>query len=357
MIYTDEMLDSMRRQGDPVADAVIEKLYQEQNKSIFGLISKLPTGNTAPLPASLPSYVQDFFEQTAQLPEWYDAKKAAKSAAFFSRYAQDILSMLGFISLPYCYAAADGAQVLYFSERIKNNTTKRLTETAHYVFYTFQKDAFQPGGNGIRSAQLVRLTHAAVRHHLRHHPNWNFDWGLPINQEDMAGTNLAFSLITLRGLRKINIIPSPDEADAFIHACSVSAHILGVSPELVPANAKEAYLLDQRIASRHHKPSEAGKELTQALLRSMHENITDKRIKAIIPTYMRYLLGDNIADMLAIPAAGLEKNLITPFTAINAFKSATGWQGSNEDFKHMFIKMLEKENGSTPFKIFFNQTT
>lgn len=354
MKYTDELLDKMRQQADPMADAVIERLHQEQDKSAFAFVSSIPLHNAAPLPENFPHYLKAFFEQTAMLPDWYDRRKVSKAAAFFSQHAQDILSMLGFMSLPYCYAAADGAQVLYFSERMKNNTLKRLTETAHYVFYTLQKDAFEPSGHGIRSAQLVRLTHAAVRYYLRRQKQWNPAWGQPINQEDMAGTNLAFSLVTMRGLRKLNVVPTPEEAEAFIHACNVSAFILGTAPELIPATTKEAYLLDQKIASRHHRPSEAGRELTRILIESMKESITDTRFIPIIPAYMRHVLGDAIADILDIPQAGLEKNLIPPLMAFNAFKSATGLQGSNEEFKQMFLRMLEKENGNTPFKVFFD---
>lgn len=352
--FTNSLLDAMRQQTDPVADQVVARLYEEKNTKAIASLRDLTIANKAPLPGDLPDYVITFFEETAALPSWYSVKQVRKAAVFFEKYAQEFLSMLGFMSLPYCYAASDGAQVLYLSERIRNNTTKRLIETAHYVYYTMQSDAFEPTGSGIRSAQLVRLTHAVGRYHVARSGKWNDAWGKPINQEDMAGTNLAFSLVSLRGLRKINVIPSQEEIEAIIHTCNVSAYILGTDPLLIPSNAQEAYLLDKKIYTRNHKASEAGKELTKALLHSFNETIPDARIRSLAPAYMRYLLGDDIANMLDLPASGLEQIFIGAYGTFNGLKSMMGFESDTEAFRNMFVRELEKENGKTPFKIFFH---
>ena len=54
--------------------------------------------------------------------------------AFFKKHAQQIGLTLGFFSLPYSYLGANGAQVLWLTERIKNDTTRRLQETGEWVF-------------------------------------------------------------------------------------------------------------------------------------------------------------------------------------------------------------------------------
>jgi hypothetical protein len=355
-VYTDSLLDAMRQQADPVADSVITRLYQEGDRSLFAMLGAMPPANGAPLPDTLPPYLTEFFDATAHLPEWYDKRKVSKAAAFFKRNMPDLLSMLGFISLPYCYAAADGAQVLYLTERIRNNTVKRLSETAQYVYYVMQKDAFEPEGYGIRSAQLVRLTHAVARYHTLRSGKWNHAWGVPVNQEDMAGTNLAFSLISLRGLRKINIIPTPDEAEAFIHSCNVAAFFLGLDPALIPGNAQEAYQLDRKIASRHFKPSEAGRELTKALLNSFEETIPDERLRNLIPGYIRYLIGNEVADIIGLPPKEVNPLLLSPLIAVNSLRTLTGAGGSPDQFTDMFLTNLRRENGTTPFKVFFDKS-
>ncbi len=357
LLYTDSLLNTMRQQADPVADTVVEQLYKDGDRSLFAMLGSMPPANGAPLPNNLPPYLADFFEKTRHLPSWYNKRKVTKAAAFFKKHMPEVLSMLSFISLPYCYAAADGAQVLYLTERIRNNTVKRLSETAQYVYYVMQKDAFEAQGYGIRSAQLVRLTHAVARYHTLKSGRWNSDWGIPVNQEDIAGTNLAFSLISLRGLRKINIIPTPDETEAFIHSCNVSAYLLGLAPQLIPANAQEAYQLDRKIAARHFKPSEAGKALTRALLDSFEETIPDERLRKLIPGYIRYLAGNEVADIIGLPPKEVNPLLLSPLLAVNSLRSLTGFTGSNEQFTGMFLTNLRRENGKAPFKIFFDKTT
>ena len=116
------------------------------------------------------------------------------------------MNLLGLLSLPYCYAAADGARVLDLSERIKNKPEHRLNETADFVWDVMAPNAFKPDGKGFTSILKVRLLHAAIRFYTGKSSKWNAaDWGLPVNQEDMAGTNLSFSLLVVRGLRKFGL--------------------------------------------------------------------------------------------------------------------------------------------------------
>ncbi len=110
--------------------------------------------------------------------------------------------LLGTYSLPYCYAGANGAQVLWISERIKNNTFQRLEETGAFVFGIMQESDWHNGSNFQRIAK-IRLLHAAVRWFTLHSGRWNDAWGYPICQEDMAATNLSFSYIAIQGLPKI----------------------------------------------------------------------------------------------------------------------------------------------------------
>ncbi|NJO02593.1 MAG: DUF2236 domain-containing protein [Bacteroidia bacterium] len=117
---------------------------------------------------------------------------------FFQKYAPHLLAMLGYLSLPYCYAAANGAQVLQLSQRIRQDTKKRLLETSQFVLDVMEPGAFGPEGLGLVSALKVRLIHAAIRFHVLRSPKWDMAWGLPVNQEDMGGTNGAFSWISVR---------------------------------------------------------------------------------------------------------------------------------------------------------------
>jgi hypothetical protein len=303
-------LNQMRQTGDPLADEAIASLFRSKYKEQFRDILKKDWKNSDKLPAKIPKKLKTFFDQSSELPTWADSKIMLQGSKLFEQYSGDIMGLLGSLSLPYCYAAADGARVLQLSERIRKDTQKRLAETGQFVLDVLSKDAFLPEGKGIRSIQKVRLIHAAIRYHIKKSDRWEMEWGLPINQEDMAGTNLAFSFIILRGLRKTGRVINPNDAYAYQHLWNVIGYMLGQKNELIPQDLKEAYQLTTTIEQRHFKASEAGKSLTKSLLDSYAEQIPVKLPDGYLNAYMRYVLGDEVADMLDLPPSNWTDNLV-----------------------------------------------
>lgn len=209
------------------------------------------------------------------------------------------MSMLGTLALPYCYAGADGAQVLFLSKRIYEDTPRRLLETGQFVLDVMDPGAFK-NGRGFASALNVRLMHAAIRAHILSTDQWNFDWGHPINQEDMAGTIGAFSFVCVRGLRKAGYVVSYADAMAYQHLWNVVGHIMGVQNELLTDTGLEASRLDEAIRERHFRPSDAGRVLTGALLETLSKAQLKGLSPDLIPAYCRFLLGDEVADILGV---------------------------------------------------------
>ncbi len=320
-LYPVAQLDAARQQTDPIADAVIKEVFKEysfhQLNEWLGKISV----NGSPLPAQMPGPVKEYFEQTAALPAFANSLQMKQGAVFFAKYFGSVLSLLGSYSLPYCYAAADGAQVLWISQRIYQDTFRRLQETGQFVLDVLHKDAFAPAGKGIRSIQKVRLIHAAVRLHLLKSGQWNLDWGQPINQEDMAGTQASFSYIVLEGLTKLGFYYTPSEANAYMHLWKVIGAMLGVTTELLPGTTKEAYWLDRRIKQRHFRKSDAGIGLTKALLECLQHNFPSSIGVGFVPSYVRYLLGNEVADLLEVPPGDWSQAMINPMKTANSFNS------------------------------------
>lgn len=355
-IFTDELLRAMRFETDPMADAVIHDLFETGKTAMVNQLLAGLSKNNYVLPCDLPKTASEYFTETAHLPLWADPKRMAAGAAFFAKHVRPILSVLGCLSLPYCYAAAHGAQVLYLSQRLQKNTRKRLAETAQFVLQVMDKCAFDHRGTGIRVIQKVRLMHAAVRYHSLKSGRWNEEWGQPINQEDMAGTNLAFSYIVLEGLNKLGFYYEKDEAEDFLHLWNVIGYLLGVRPVLLPANLKGAFWLDKRICERHFRASEAGVELAKSLIQCFDELNTSGNgaLDGFTPAYMRFLLGDKVADILSLPHSGWTKIFIAPIKMTNAFTSVVN------SFKHKeasayasnaILLAIQQENGNAHFSI------
>jgi hypothetical protein len=350
----DDFLQAMRSETDPPADQVIQHVLSNENTEAIHELMSAISKNNALLPDNLPAPAIAFFEQTVELPAWANHKWMREGSLFFAKHAQPILSALGSLSLPYCYAAADGAQVLFLSQRIRKDTKKRLSDTGQFVLNVMQKGAFDEKGTGIRTIQKVRLMHAAVRFHVLKSKQWNDVWGKPVNQEDMAGTNLAFSFIVLEGLQKMGIYYSSQEANAYLHLWNVIGYMLGVGTILLPDTMKDAYRLGKLIEKRHFRKSEAGIELTKALLQSFEELTPNPALAGFAPAYMRFLLGDRIADLLEIPKTSLPKIAFSPLRAFNVAKSITSSfrvKDASDFASHAILIAIEEENGKADFKL------
>ncbi|MBS7565266.1 DUF2236 domain-containing protein [Mucilaginibacter sp. Bleaf8] len=254
--YSFDVLSAKRGVGDDLADRFIAHIFagSQGKQSLQTLLSDLTFNHQL---NSLPADYADepLFASIQQLPVWADRKLIQEGTAFFARYASLIMNMLGLLSLPYCYAAADGARVLYLSERMRTDTARRLQETGDFVWNVMAPDAFEPDGKGLVTLLKVRLMHAAVRYYTLQSGKWDKTWGLPVNQDDMAGTNLSFSLIVIRGLRKLGIAISYQEQQAFMHIWNVIGYLSGIAPDLLPQNGKQAFDLEQVIRQRQFSAS------------------------------------------------------------------------------------------------------
>jgi len=309
-VFNDDFLTPFRQKGDTAADAVIESIAKTQGREALGKLMHY-LGDFENLEfTNQPIEIQDFFKRNSRFPTTFNASKMEQAMAFFWKNEQQIPLILACYSLPYCYAAADGAQVLWLSQRIKNDTSKRLEETGAFVFGIMQERDWRDGKNVIKVLK-IRLMHAIVRYFTHQYPQWNTAWGLPINQEDMAGTNLAFSYIVIKGLRKLGIASDTSDEEAFLYFWSVVGFLLGVEEVLLPQNIREAYHLDRCIAQRQFKSSEAGTGLTKALIDVVKQQFkNDMLLQNLMVAQMRHLLGDKVSDLLAVPVTFLEQKII-----------------------------------------------
>ena len=300
-IFTNSFLDDCRKTGDNNADLFIQQQFEtaEAKTSLKHNLDQLSRNSElAPFSEKYPDslWLQNF----SVLPAWADRKKMRVGSDFFVRFSEPVMNLLGLLSLPYCYAAADGARVLALSERIKKNPEQRFSETAAFVWDVMAPDAFDEPGKGFSSILKVRLIHAGIRYYIHQSDSWNSDWGFPINQEDMAGTNLSFSLIAIRGLRKMGVVISYEEQDAFIHLWNVIGYLLGLISELLPQTGLEANNLESSIRNRQFKYSEHGSGLAASLLNFINANSGGKVSRNYILGLMRYLLSDEVSDLIGL---------------------------------------------------------
>lgn len=312
--FDEHTLNTMRKAEDPLADAVIAKYFPKEKSSLQEILSKLRINEdlqNAKEDQVLRQIINQMQEDLSQANPYL-----LKGKQFFNDHASDIMLLLGFLSLPYCYAAAKGAEMLVRSKRILNEPAKRLAETAHFVFDVFHQNAFKPKGNALVVILKVRLMHAATRWYIKQ-GEWDADYfGAPVNQEDMAGTNLSFSLMVIRGLRRMGKLISADEALSYIQYWNLVGKLMGLREELLPMDNKAAHLLEKNIRKRQFKQSEAGVRLTESLVSYYHQAAEGTPLEGKVDQMLVFLLGEEVCDLLGIESDPTKATLFKPYTLI-----------------------------------------
>jgi NifB/MoaA-like Fe-S oxidoreductase len=72
--WTDEVLEPFRSMGEPVADAVIQKVFANNEVDTVNRMLKSIQSNVHLVPAEMPDAVEDYLNQTDDWPEWADAE-------------------------------------------------------------------------------------------------------------------------------------------------------------------------------------------------------------------------------------------------------------------------------------------
>jgi mpaB/rubber oxygenase-like protein len=316
LIWTNDFLNSMREHCDPPADDAVRALFeQDKVAAANALMKQLVVNENVSLEVLAPP-LRDYFQRSGQLPSWMDPKLVRQGEELFGRYGPHIVTALFCASLPSCYAAAQGVQVLHLTARLETDPLRRIVETAQMIVDVMAPGGLAPGGRGVRSAQKVRLMHAAVRHLIRKSGKWNPAWGQPINQEDMAGTLTTFSTVALRALERMGCTLSDTERQAYYHAWRVVGYVMGIDERLLPASVQDGIHLEETIQHRVFGPSPEGRELTQALLKLVEHVMPGNLFDGMGASLMRQLVGKSTADLLGVPPADWTRALLGPLKVL-----------------------------------------
>jgi len=338
------MLDAMRLVGDPPADALVEAIFAGgQIKAVQSFMAHRMT-NDAATPSSLPPGLRDFVKETAAEP-LPDASRIESAQSLFVDHGPEILTTLGCYALPDAYAARNGVKVLHQTAYLANRPNRRLFRTMQMVVDVMEPGGLGYRGHGIRTVQKVRLMHAAVRYQLRHDPTTQWDHlslGVPINQEDLAGTLLTFSFLAIDGLRKLGANITSEAADAYFEAWCGVGRVLGVLPEMIPSNLEEAAELKELISRRQFAPSDEGRQMTQALIIMLEKN-SPPLLEGVPTGLMRLFIQKEVADYLGIPDSEMEKHLariVVNFAKfIDRDLEASHWRAMI--FRHHILNLIE----------------
>lgn len=296
--------------GDPMADEAIESIRAMRPGEGFALLKEAARVGASRVPG-LPPALARLVEWSEEVPSWVDWDTIARAGRMFFRAGPLAGVVLGAGSIVFGYLSPGGNKPLVFSGRLQEQAAARLDETARFVQAIARPGGARPRAEGWQIALRVRLIHAQVRRMLLESGRYDVaSWGVPINQHDMAGTTLLFSIVVVEGLRRLGVPVSREDAEAYIHLWRWMGRLSGVDPELLPKSMDEARSLGELVRLTQGAPDHDSRALTRALLDSpfQHGDVTRRRDRAFaarqaaIGTFFcRALHGDAIADALDVP--------------------------------------------------------
>ena len=311
----DALLDAMRQEVDPPADAVAAAL---SGGGAHRLVAELiknrqmwdPDGKPSRL---LPEQIRAYMTAASALPQWCDEALVREAEGFFLQYGLASSTLLACASLPQCYIMKYGTEVLAYTKFLQVNPARRVRETAQMVMDVMCPGGLRPMGRGVRATMKVRVMHAIVRHMIQHDPRARANpsdpemrrtFGRPINQEDLVYTLLTFSYVVVQGFQTMGYGMSERQRNAYVHCWNVVGYLMGIREELLPARFADAEELFAAIARRQHGASEAGQKLTAALLKAVEEAVPGELHDPLPAALTRKLVGHATADALRIPRPG-----------------------------------------------------
>jgi hypothetical protein len=290
---------------DPLADAVVVDI--EGMRDGFRLFEAAARDGIASVPRA-PDSFHALFTSVERTPFWVDWDILDRGGEVLLRAGVLGGLVLGLKSLVLGYTSPAGNKPLVFSGRLQEHASRRVNETAKFVHATIMPGSMHPHREGWQITLKVRLMHARVRRMILGTGRWDPAWGAPINQHDMLGTSLLFSIAVLSGLRTLGVRIPIEAADAYMHLWRWSGWLSGLDPELLVTAESEGDRIVELISATQAEPDDDSRALTRALLDApLRMAKTDRalakaqRLFRFSTEVCRELIGDPRADALSLP--------------------------------------------------------
>ncbi|MGW0917176.1 oxygenase MpaB family protein [Streptomyces sp. NPDC002784] len=309
---------------DEEADQLVAAVIDRGDVAKVNEALRTWTRNDQPVPAQLPADLREFMERARQLPSWADRGKL-ETAAEFNKSRGIYLNLLngvggGMLST----AIPREARAVYYSKG-GADMEDRVAKTSLLGFAVGDLNAYRPDGKVMVEAVKTRLVHAAVRHLLPQSPGWSRTSGgqtIPISQQDMLVTWHSLPTYAMRKMLEWKVPIPPADSAAYLHLWQVTAHLLGIRDEYIPATWAAANSQSQQVLDPVLDSTPEGIELTDILLGQLAEQTSPGGVdRPLVNALARYLVGDQVADWDGIPPEPFwEKAIATAWPKLVAFR-------------------------------------
>ena len=247
--------------GDEPMDRLLDWMMATGLSQTRPLFDRALAGGIASLPDA-PQELRDFFSTVETMPPWVDPELLRRGQRAMRRGGADGMYIARDVSLLGGYQFSGFNKTLLRTGALEKGSNKRFAETMQWAMDVIAEDGLGPLGVGYRSTIRVRLIHAFVRRHVGAMPDWRTDeWGVPVNQTDMAATLIGALIAPPAASLGMGILTAPEDLDAVAHLTRYVGWLIGVEDEWLPHSFRDGIRVLYHTLTALSAPDESTRQL------------------------------------------------------------------------------------------------
>ena len=226
--------------GDPLADDLVEWMVATGTAEARPLVDRATAHGIASV-ENAPKPLRRFFEVVETDPPWLERERLRRAPDAFALAGVDGLYIARDVAFLGGYRAAGFNKTLIRTGALEKGSAKRFAETTQWAQRVTRPGGLELYGDGYRATIEVRIIHSFVRRHLMGRDDWDLaEWGLPINQTDMAATMVGAMLTPFIAGVALGLLPSRRELEDVTHVARYTGWLMGVEERWLPTSCREA---------------------------------------------------------------------------------------------------------------------
>ena len=252
--------------GDEPMDRLVEWMFAEGIDRTRPMFDRALAHGIDSVPQA-PEPLRAFFVRIEAVPDWVDAdllrrgQRALRAGGADGMYVARDVSLLG------GYQFSGFNKTLLRTGALEKGSNTRFAETNQWALDVIADGELIPHGVGYQSTIRVRLIHAFVRRHVSAMADWRADeWGLPVNQTDMAATLVGALIAPPLGAMGMGLLTAPADLDAIAHVTRYVGWLIGVEDEWLPHSFRDGIRVLYHTVTALSNPDESSKQLAMPMV-------------------------------------------------------------------------------------------
>jgi hypothetical protein len=252
-------------QGDPAMDRLLEVMTRHGLREARAQFETALRLSIEAVPNALPE-LREFMAEVTTPPPWLDRARLERGAELFRRCGRTAFQVGRDVALMGGYQASAFNRTLILTSALQKGPTRRLAETVQWNLDCTAAGGMAPHAGGWRSTLMVRFIHALVRRSVAARADWRMaDWGLPINQPDMAATLYGTLTVPVLGSRLMGMPQTRRERDDLAHLARYVGWLIGVNPRWLADTEEDSARQLLHLLLSLNNPDETGPLMARPL--------------------------------------------------------------------------------------------